>query len=390
VRRTPFHHWNEQHGAVFLDTGLWKRPWYYPVGGEDVNAAYRRETKAVRETVGVVDVSTLGKIDVQGPDAAEFLNRVYVNGWKNLEVGKARYGIMLREDGFIFDDGTTSRISEDHYFLTTTTAEAAKVMSHLEWLLQTAWPDLKVHVTSVTDQWGGVALAGPNARKLLADCVVDIDMANSAFPFMGVRTGTGHGGIPLRIHRISFSGELAYEVFTPSGYGAALMDLLVAKGKPHGLVLYGVEALGALRIEKGHVAGNEIDGRTTLEDLGLAKMASTRKPYVGSVLRLRPAMRSEDRQRLVGLKPVDRAKRIRPGMILMPRNGPYQGHGLGHVTSTTYSPALGHSIALGLCRGGMKNEGQVIDAVFPLEGDIVPVEIVSPHFFDSEGRRLHG
>lgn len=390
VRRTPFHHWNEKAGCVFLDTGLWKRPWYYPQGDEDVNGAYRRETKAVRETVGIVDVSTLGKIDVQGPDAAEFLNRVYVNGWKNLEVGKARYGIMLREDGFIFDDGTTSRLAEDHYFLTTTTAEAAKVMSHLEWLLQTAWPDLKVHVTSVTDQWGGVAVAGPNARKLLADCVADIDMSNEAFPFMGVRVGTGHGGVPLRIHRISFSGELAYEVFTPSGYGAALMDLLMAKGKAHGVLLYGVEALGALRIEKGHVAGNEIDGRTTLEDLGLQKMASTKKPYIGSVLRHRPAMQSEERQRLVGLMPVDRKTRIRPGMILQPHNGPHQGHGLGHVTSVTYSPALGHPIALGLCQGGMKREGQVIDAVYPLKGDIVAVEIVSPHFFDHEGKRLHG
>ena len=390
VRRTPFHAWNEKVGCVFLDTGLWKRAWYYPQNGEDVNGAYRRETKAVRETVGIVDVSTLGKIDVQGPDAAEFLNRVYVNGWKNLEVGKARYGIMLREDGFIFDDGTTSRFAEDHYFLTTTTAEAAKVMSHLEWLLQTAWPDLKVHVTSVTDQWGGVAVAGPNARKLLADCVTDIDMGNEAFPFMGVRVGNGHGGVPLRIHRISFSGELAYEVFTPSGYGSALMDLLMSKGKAHGVVLYGVEALGALRIEKGHVAGNEIDGRTTLEDLGLHKMASTKKPYIGSVLRHRPAMQSEERQRLVGLKPVDRSKRIRPGMILQPHNGPHQGHGLGHVTSTTYSPQMGHSIALGLVQGGMKREGQVIDAVYPLKGDIVAVEIVSQHFFDHEGKRLHG
>jgi sarcosine oxidase subunit alpha len=249
---------------------------------------------------------------------------------------------------------------------------------------------LKVHVTSVTDQWGGVAVAGPNARKLLADCVTDIDMSNEAFPFMGLRAGTCHGGIPIRIHRISFSGELAYEVFTPSGYGSALMDLLVAKGKPHGLVLYGVEALGALRIEKGHVAGNEIDGRTTLEDLGLAKMASPKKPYVGGGPRHRPAMQSEERARLVGLKPVDHASRIRPGMILLPHGGPYQGHGLGHVTSTTYSPQLGHSIALGLVQGGLKHEGQVIDAVFPLEGDIVAVEVVSPHFFDHEGKRLHG
>ena len=389
VRRTPFHQWNERQGTVFLDTGLWKRPWYYPKAGEDINAAYRRETKQVRETVGMVDVSTLGKIDIQGPDAAEFLNRIYCNGWKTLEVGKARYGIMLRDDGYILDDGTTSRISEHHYFLTTTTAEAAKVMAHCEWLLQTAWPDLKVHVTSVTDQWGGVAIAGPNARKLLADCIKDIDFSNAAFPFMGVRAGN-MGSVPVRVHRVSFSGELAYEVFCRSGHGEAMSDWLVEYGKRHGLVLYGVEALGALRIEKGHVAGGEIDGRTTLEDLRLEKMASKTKDYVGSVLRNRPEMQSKDRPSFVGLKPVDRKSRIRPGSLLMPHDGPHEGFGVGHVSSTTYSPALGHSIALGLVRGGAAMEGKIVDAVYPLKGDVVPVEIVSPHFFDAKGERQNG
>ena len=389
VRRTPFHAWNERHGCVFLDTGLWKRPWYYPQDNEDVNGAYRRETRQVRETVGMVDVSTLGKIDVQGPDAAEFLNRVYCNGWKSLEVGKCRYGLMLRDDGYVLDDGTTSRIAEHHYFLTTTTAEAAKVMSHLEWLLQTAWPDLRVHVTTVTDQWGGVAIAGPNARKLLADAIEDIDFADAAFPFMGVRPGHA-GDVPVRVHRVSFSGELAYEVFCPAGYGDALSDALVAAGKPHGLVLYGVEALGALRIEKGHIAGGEIDGRHSLEDLRMEKMASKQKPYVGSVLRNRPEMQSAERPRLVGLRPVDRTKRIRPGSILQPHGGPHQGHGLGHVSSTTYSPALGHSIALGFVVGGPAMEGRIIDAVFPLQGDVTPVEVISPHMYDPEGKRLHG
>ena len=389
VRRTPFHRWHERQGCVFIDTGLWKRPWYYSRGDEDVNGAYRRETKQVRETVGMVDVSTLGKIDVQGPDAAEFLNRVYVNGWKSLEVGKARYGLMLRDDGYVLDDGTTSRLSERHYFLTTTTAEAAKVMSHLEWLLQTAWPDLRVHVTSVTDQWGGVAIAGPNARKLLAGVVRDVDFSNDAFPFMGVRQGHA-GDVPVRVHRVSFSGELAYEVFAASGHCEALAEALASAGKPHGLVLYGVEALGALRIEKGHIAGGEIDGRHSLEDLRMEKMASKLKPYVGSVLRNRPEMQGTDRPRLVGLKPVDRTKRIRPGMILQPHQGPYQGHGLGHVSSTTYSPALGHSIALGFVIGGAEMEGKVIDAVYPLKGDIVAVEVVSPHMFDAKGDRLNG
>ncbi len=424
VRRTPFHRWNERQDCVFIDAGLWKRPWYYPravdekkreivtspnrqIGNEtvssttsrphdlttarfeDVNAAYRRETRQVRETVGMVDVSTLGKIDVQGPDAAEFLNRVYVNGWKSLEVGKARYGLMLRDDGFVLDDGTTSRLAEHHYFLTTTTAEAAKVMAHLEWLLQTAWPDLRVHVTSVTDQWAGMAVAGPNAKKLLADAVKDVDFSNQAFPYMGVRQGH-MGDLAVRVHRVSFSGELAYEVFCPSGYGEALCDFLMEFGKRHALILYGVEALGALRIEKGHIAGGEIDGRHSLEDLRMEQMASKLKPYVGSVLRNRPEMQGNDRPRLVGLKAKDASQRIRPGMILQPHNGPYKGHGLGHVSSTTYSPALGHSIALGFVIGGATMEGRVIDAVYPLKGDIVVVEVVSPHMFDAKGERLHG
>ena len=389
VRRTPFHRWNERQGCVFLDTGLWKRPWYYPRAGEDVNAAYRRETRQVRETVGMVDVSTLGKIDVQGLDAAEFLNRIYVNGWKSLEVGKARYGLMLRDDGFVLDDGTTSRLSQTHYFLTTTTAEAAKVMTHLEWLLQTAWPDLRVHVTSVTDQWAGMAVAGPNAKKLLADAIKDIDFANDKFPYMGVRQG-GMGGVPVRVHRVSFSGELAYEVYCAAGYGEALCDFLFDFGSRYGLILYGVEALGALRIEKGHIAGGEIDGRHSLEDLRMEKMASKAKPFVGSVLRSRPEMQGDDRPRLVGLKPVVKSQRIRPGMILQPHNGPYRGHGLGHVSSTTFSPALGHSIALGFVVGGAAMEGRVIDAVYPLKGDIVMVEVVSPHMFDPDGERLHG
>ena len=389
VRRTPFHAWNERQGTVFLDTGLWKRPWYYPRSGEDINKAYRRETEQVRKTVGMVDVSTLGKIDVQGPDAVEFLNRVYCNGWKTLEVGKARYGLMLRDDGYVLDDGTTSRISEHHFFMTTTTAEAAKVMTHLEWLLQTVWPELKVHVTSVTDQWGGVAVAGPNARALLDDAIDDIDFADANLPFMGVREGHVDD-IPVRVHRVSFSGELAYEVFCPSGYCGALADRLVDLGRKHGLILYGVEALGALRIEKGHIAGNEIDGRTTLEDLGMEKMASKQKPFIGSVLRQRPDLTDPGRMQVVGLKPVDRKQRIRPGSVLMPHKGPHEGFGYGHVTSTTYSPALGHSIGLGLVKGGRSLQGTVIDACYPLKGDVVAVEIVSPHMFDPEGKRLHG
>ncbi len=388
LRLSPMQDWHRENGAVDVQAGPWIRPWYYPKPGEELDAAYRRETAAVRETVGIVDVSSLGKIDVQGPDAAEFLNRVYVNGWKALPVGKARYGIMLREDGIVMDDGTTSRIAEYHYFMTTTTANAGRVMAHLEFLLQTAWPGLKVQVTSVTDQWAGMAVAGPNSRALLADAVSDIDLGNEALPFMGV--AEGHvGDIPVRIFRISFSGELAYEVFTPAGYGTALWERLCEAGKNHGLVLYGLEALGALRVEKGHVAGPELDGRTTLGDLGLGRMASTKKPFIGSVLMHREGLTREDRPTLVGLIPEDSSARLRAGAILHESGKTPQGHGLGHVTSVTYSPALGHYVALGLLAGGMKREGEVVQAVYAVKDQTVAVRVASPHFFDPEGERVY-
>lgn len=389
VRRTPMDAVHRREGAAMTDAGLWKRAWYYPQADEDVNAAYIREMMAVRSAAGMVDVSTLGKIDVQGPDAAEFLNRVYVNGWSKLAVGKARYGVMLREDGFVLDDGTTWRISEHHYFMTTTTAEAARVMAHLEYLLQVAWPDLKVHVTSVSDQWAAVAVAGPRSRAILADALSGLDLSNEALPHMGVGFGT-LDGIPVRVARLSFSGELAYEVYCPAGFGEAMWQALKAAGAPHGLIAYGTEALGGLRVEKGHVAGSEIDGRTTLSDLGLERMASTKKPFLGQVLAGREALTDGGRPRLAGFVPVDGTARIRPGSILQPHGGPHEGHGLGHISSTTYSPELGHYVALGLVAGGMEAEGQVVDACYPVKGEVVPVRITSPHFVDPEGERLRG
>jgi glycine cleavage system aminomethyltransferase T len=273
--------------------------------------------------------------------------------------------------------------------MTTTTAEAAKVMSHLEFLLQTAWPDLRVHVTSVTDQWAAVAVSGPQARALLDAAGIDIDVSNEALPFMGVREGR-IGDIPVRVHRVSFSGELAYELFTQAGFGEALMQRLVDTGRPLDLVLYGVEALGALRIEKGHVAGSEIDGRTTLEDLGLGRMASRRKLFIGSVLRQREALQDPERPRLVGLVPADKAARLRTGAIIQPHGGPHAGHGLGHVSATTWSPQLGHDIALGFVAGGLGREGQLVDACYPLAGEVVTVRVTSPRFVDPEGARLRG
>ena len=388
IRRTAMHDWHEANGAVFTEAGPWLRPWYYPKPGEGVDSAYEREAAQVRESVGIVDVSTLGKIEVQGPDAAEFLNRVYVNGFGKLAVGKARYGLMLRDDGIVMDDGTTTRLSEHHYFMTTTTANAGKVMSYLEFLLQTAWPELKVHVTSATEQWAGIAIAGPRSRALLEAMIKDADLSNEALPFMGVTEGTA-GDIPVRIFRISFSGELAYEINTPSDYGDALWQATVDAGRDLDLVLYGTEALGALRIEKGHVAGPELDGRTTLDDLGLERMASTKKPYVGSVLKRREGLVDESRPKLVGLIPEDRSVRLRAGAILCDADRPPHGHGQGHVTSVTYSPALGHWIALGLLSGGPDRHGEVVNAVNALKDEIIPVRVTSPHFFDAKGERMY-
>lgn len=390
LRRTPLHDWNLKNGAEMINVGAWQRAWYYPESGEDVNAAYIRETDQTRKTCGMVDVTTLGKIEVQGPDAAEFLNRVYINGWKTLQPGKARYGLMLRDDGLVFDDGTTSCLGENHYFMTTTTAEAGPVLAQLEWLLQTAWTDLKVHVTTITDQYAGIAVAGPNSRALLQEVFKDIDFSNEAFPFMGVRE-TVYKGMPVRVFRISFSGELAYEVATPSGFGEAIWQAIYDAGPAHGLCLYGTEALGALRIEKGHFAGNEIDGRTSVEDLGLGRMTSTKKQFVGSVMRQREGIMDENRPRFVGLEPVNPEECLQGGALIHEHGGNHYGHGLGHVSSTTYSPALGRYVGLGFVEGGLaKYEGQLVDACYPLKGWVVTCKVVSPHMYDPAGEKQNG
>ena len=387
LRRTPLHDWHAENGADFVEAGLWLRARAYPEPGEDLEAALRREAAHVRAKVGMVDVSTLGKIDVQGPDAAEFLNRVYVNGWSKLAVGKARYGVMLRPDGMVFDDGTTARLAEDRFFMTTTTAQAGPVMSYLEFLLETAWPELRVNLVSITDQWAGIALAGPRARDVLAALLKGHDVSNEALPFMGVMDAEVEG-IPVRVHRISFSGELAYELFVPSGYARPLWEALRMAGAPHGILPYGTEAMGALRIEKGHVAGPELDGRTTLADIGLVGMASRKKPFVGQVLARRPALADPARPRLVGLRSVSPQQRIRAGAILFDEGQAARGHGLGHVSSVTFSPALGGHIALGFLAEAERRKGRRVVAHSPVHGEATPLEVVDPVFVDPEGARV--
>ncbi|MFD1159299.1 sarcosine oxidase subunit alpha family protein [Roseovarius aestuarii] len=391
LRRTPLHDWKLKEGAIMTDAGLWHRPWYFARSGETITEAYIREATTVRETVGICDVSSLGKIAVQGPDAGEFLNRIYVNGFGKLAIGKARYGIMLRDDGMVMDDGTTWRLADNDFLMTTTTTNAGKVMVWLEELLQTRWPDLRVHVTSVSDQWGGAAVAGPQSRAVIADCLEGAAIiSDEALPFMGVASARLKGDIPCLIARISFSGELAYEVYVPAGYGVAMMDLLWGAAEPVGGCLYGLEALGALRIEKGHVTGAELDGRMTLDDAGLGKMASSKKPFIGNVLRQRPELTRADRPQLVGIFPKDRSQAFNGGALLSVP-GEDTGHGEGWVTAVTHSPALGHWIGLGYIVGGHAAwAGKPVIATDPVRKGDVEVEIVSPHMYDPKGERMYG
>jgi heterotetrameric sarcosine oxidase alpha subunit len=393
TRYTPMHDDGEAAGARFTEAGAWLRTWYFPREGESLAAASKREAAMVREAVGFVDVSSLGKIMVQGPDAAEFLNRIYVNGFAKLPVGKARYGVMLREDGIVFDDGTTWRLSETDFFMTTTTANAGPVMALLERLLQTRWTDLRVHVTSVSDGWGGVAVAGPKARDALRGIVPDIDWSDQAYPFMAVREGhmqTETGPIPVRTARLSFSGEQAWEVFTPSDYGAALHAAVAKAVAAQGGAPYGLEALDVLRVEKGHVTGRELDGRVTIDDLGLGKMASKKKDYLGKALAQRPDLVREDRPTLVGLKPADPGKTFPAGAVLC-APGHVGGHGVGWVSSIADSPHLGW-IGLGFAEGGLAAwEGKRLIAADPARGGgETEVVVVSNHFYDPDGGRMHG
>ena len=418
LRRTPMHDWNLAHGAVMTMAGLWDRPWYFPqklpadsvaddatdafqdgydddpdftLLDETIEQAYIREAATVRETVGLCDVTTLGKIAIQGPDATTFLDQIYTNPFAKLAVGRARYGIMLRDDGIVMDDGTTWRLGDADYFMTTTTAHAGKVMAWLEELLQTRWSELRVTVTSVTDQWAGCAVAGPQSRAVLAECVADSAVVgDDKLPFMGVVETTLTGDIPCRIARISFSGEMAFEVYVPSDFAAPLMDQLWTSAQSRDGCLYGTEALGTLRIEKGHVTGAELDGRVTIDDAGLGKMASPNKVFVGDALRKRAELQREDRPQLVAIVPKDRSETFNAGAILC-RAEAVSGLGDGWITAVTHSPVFGHWLGIGFIAGGHSawQERRVI-AADPVRDAMTEVEIVSPHLYDPGGERMRG
>lgn len=393
TRLTPSHHWAAEQGAIFVDTGLWKRAQWYPLAGEkDWLESVTREVKAVRSGVGLCDVSTLGKIDVRGPDAGAFLDRVYINAFSSLAVGKARYGLMLREDGIVYDDGTTSRLAEDHYFLTTTTAKAGLVMQHLEFCRQVLFPELDVQLTSVSDQWAQFSIAGPKTRDLLKEIVDPAeDLSNEGFPFMGAREVGLRGGIKARLFRISFSGEMAFEISVPARYGEALVRNLMIAGKPFDVTPYGTEALGVMRIEKGHVAGPELNGTTTAGDLGLGKMMSTKKDFIGRVMAGREALTAPNRQVVVGIKPTDKARRLRSGAHIIPKGEtPGPDNDQGYVTSVCFSPVLDQWIGLGLVERGRERIGEIVRAHDPLRSEDYDVELCNSVFYDPDGGRQRG
>ena len=391
TRKTPSHTWAEEQGAVFVEVGMWLRAQWFPQPGETHwRQSVDREVLATRNSVGICDVTTLGKIDVQGEDAAIFLNKVYCNGFAKLLVGKTRYGLMLREDGIAMDDGTAARLAEDHFVVTTTTANAVSVFRHMEFARQCLWPDLDVQLISTTEAWAQYAVAGPNARNLLKKVVdPEFDLSNDAFPFMACANITVCGGLRARLFRISFSGELAFEIAVPTRYGDAMIRRLMHAGEEFEAIPYGTEALGVMRIEKGHAAGNELNGTTSALNLGMERMVSKKKDSIGSTLSERVGLNTDDALKLVGLRPVDPKNPVPAGSHLMTRGDPVDAaHDQGYVTSACYSPNLGCSIALAYLKSGDNRKGEILRLVSPLTGFDHEVEVVSAHFIDPEGERL--
>jgi sarcosine oxidase subunit alpha len=387
-RYTAMQAWHVKSGAEFEDVGQWKRPWYFPKKGEDLHAAVARECLAVRNSVGILDASTLGKIDIQGPDAREFLNRVYTNAWTKLDVGKARYGLMCKEDGMVFDDGVTACLADNHFVMTTTTGGAARVMEWLEIYHQTEWPELKVYFTSVTDHWATMTLSGPNSRKLLAK-VTDIDLDKDAFPFMSWKEGLV-GGVPARVFRISFTGELSYEVNVQADYALGVWEQIIEAGKEFDLTPYGTETMHVLRAEKGFIiVGQDTDASVTPDDLNMGWCVGRTKPFswIGKRGMNRADCLREDRKQLVGLKPVDPSQVLPEGaqLVFDPKQSiPMQM--VGHVTSSYMSAAMGYSFAMAVVKGGLKRMGERVFA--PLaDGSVIEAEICSSVFYDPKGDR---
>lgn len=387
VRTTDMHTWHVRQGARFEDVGQWKRPWYYPQGGEDIHAAVNREVAAVRASVGVLDASTLGKIDIQGPDAATLLNWLYTNPWTKLEVGKCRYGLMCDENGMVFDDGVTVRLGPDHFLMHTTTGGAPRVLAWMERWLQTEWPELKVYLTTVTDHWSTTVVAGPKSRDVLRAVCSDIDFDDAAFPFMSYREGTV-AGVPARVMRISFSGERSYEINVPADYGLKVWEAVFAAGQPYGITPYGTETMHVLRAEKGFIiVGQDTDGSVSPIDLGMGGMVAKTKDFLGKRSLTRSDTARADRKQLVGLLSADPSLVLTEGaQILVGAATPIPAPMQGHVTSSYYSPTLGRSIALALVKGGLSRLGETVQVSLSADR-VAQAVIASPVFYDPKSER---
>jgi sarcosine oxidase, subunit alpha len=390
-RRTPMHDLAVERGAVFEDVGNWKRAWYFPKAGEDMHATVARECRQVREVGGILDASTLGKIDVQGGDARTFLNRVYTNAWSKLAPGTCRYGLMLRDDGMVYDDGVTACLDDRHFHMTTTTGGAPRVLAWLEDLLQTEWPELEVYLTSVTEQWATMAVNGPLAREILAPLVEDCDLGAEAFPHMAWRPAR-IAGVQGRIFRISFTGELAFEVNVPADRGAEVLAAILEVGEPRGVTLYGTETMHVLRAEKGFIiVGQETDGTTTPVDLGMDWIVAKKKgDFIGKRGLERPDLVADDRKQLVGLLTKDQTTVLVEGaQVVATPTGRVPWPMIGHVTSAYASPNVGRPIAMALVAGGHARHGQTLWVPTPGKRPVA-VEVTAPVFFDPENKRLHG
>lgn len=390
VRTTPTHDWAARNGAIFENVGLWKRARYFPRPGENMHAAVERECVAARTHCGIFDGSTLGKIEVVGKDAATFMNRMYVNAWTSLAVGRCRYGILLRDDGFIYDDGVVARLADDRFHVTTTTGGAAGVLALMEDYRQTEWPDLNVWLTSTTEQWAVIAVQGPNARLVLEGLVEGVDISAVAMPHMSVARGR-ICGVPMLLMRVSFTGELGFEVNVPADFGLAAWQAIHDAGQKHGITPYGTETMHVLRAEKGYIiVGQDTDGTVTPDDAGLSwSIGKNKADFVGKRALQRPAMSSPYRKQLVGLLTRDPERVLEEGAQIVPtKQRAAPAAAIGHVTSSYRSPSAGRSIALALLTSGRSRLGETLHVAMP-EGDI-PVEVVSPVFYDPKGGRLNG
>ncbi|WP_181699818.1 sarcosine oxidase subunit alpha [Chthonobacter albigriseus] len=388
VRRTPAHDWAVAEGATFEPVGQWKRAWWFPKAGEDMHAAVDREVKAIRTSVGLFDASTLGKIEVVGPDAAKFMELMYTNAWAKLGVGRCRYGVMLREDGFVMDDGVIGRIADDRFHVTTTTGGAPRVLAHMEDYLQTEFPHLDVWLTSITEQWAVIAVQGPKAREVIAPLVDGVDLSTAAFPHMSVRE-CKVCGVPARLFRVSFTGELGFEINVPADYGRAVWEAVHASGKPFGITPYGTEAMHVARAEKGYIiVGQETDGTATPDDVGLGWAIGKTKPdFVGKRALARPSMANADRKQLVGLLTKDPKTTLEEGaQIVADAHVEMPARMIGHVTSSYQSPTLGRSIAMAMVKGGRARIGSSL--FVPMPDGVIEATVVEPIFYDKEGARL--